>query len=166
MLEEQAQKRQQQKKTGGTKEQHLVVRVVCIYLYRYLYIHIYIYTYIYTHTYAHIYIYIMYCYIPRNPRPNKVAGLWDDLWSKDSRSYLHPQSLVDLDFLGAFFRFDCPILSDEFVSMMGPKGAKKGTPFVHQSVFFIPLHSVIHGNLRYPPPRPPPPINKALLRDY
>ena len=23
-----------------------------------------------------------------------------------------------------------------------------------------------HGNLRYPPPRLPPPINKALLRDY
>ena len=24
----------------------------------------------------------------------------------------------------------------------------------------------IHANLRYPPPKLPPPINKALLRDY
>ena len=50
-----------------------------------------------------------YCNYPGSPRPNKVAGLLDDPWIQDSRSY-QGQSLVDLDFLGPNWERKNPIV--------------------------------------------------------
>ena len=36
----------------------------------------------------------------------------------------------------------------------------------HVLVFLLLKNDGNHGNLRYPPPKATPPINKALLRDY